>query len=355
MRMYLLAMLIGIVAPAAVVLAADEGKTGAYQVTFTDRSPQSAVEYQARRFSWNLTQLRASQYEKDYDLGAESFEVNVPDSYKAGDGWGLFVWVSAGGRGNQHEAWRDVLERYKLIWIGPNKVGNERAIWCRMAMAIDAAHNMKKRYDINPNRIFIAGASGGGRISSMLGVCYPDIFKGGMYIIGCNSYREMTAPNTGGQVWHRGYAPPPGEILIQAKKNVSHVLLTGETDPNREQTKIYYEQGFKKDGFLHVTYIEVPAMGHQPPNAEWFEKGLLAAMENLKPSVAAATLPTKTEAPKALPEKEKSPANPPGTAKTSPDQEADKLLRNAKIYIENQLNKQARDRLENILSKYPDT
>src|SRR5258706_8846228 len=336
MRIGLLAIFIAILAPAAPALAADEAKTGSYHTTFTDRSPLSAVEAQAKRFGWQMAGLNASQFEKNYDLPNESFEVNVPESYKAGDGWGLLVWVSAGGGGNVHEGWRDVLEKHKLMWIGPNKVGNERAIWCRMGLAIDAAHNMKKRYDINPNRVFIAGASGGGRVSSMLGVCYPDIFKGGMYIIGCNYYREMTAPNTGGQVWHRGYAPPPGEILIQAKKNVSHVLLTGETDPNREQTKEYYEKGFKKDGFLHVTYIEVPGMDHQPPNAEWFEKGLVA-MEDLKPP-AAATLPAKTE--KAIADKEKSPAAAASTAESTPAQEADKLLRNARLYIENQLYKQ---------------
>src|SRR5881628_142291 len=121
MRKYWLLILIALIAPAAPALAADEPKVGAYQATFTDRSPQSPIEYQARRFGWNITQLRASEYEKDYDLGAESFEVNVPESYKPGDGWGLFVWVSAGGRGNLHEAWRDVLEKHKLIWIGPTK------------------------------------------------------------------------------------------------------------------------------------------------------------------------------------------------------------------------------------------
>jgi hypothetical protein len=338
---------------ASAIFAQADAKTGAFQTTFTERSPQSAIEYQARRFGWNITQLRASEYEKDYDLSAESFEVNVPETYKAGDGWGLFVWVSPGGRGNLHGGWSEVLEKHKLIWIGPNKVGNERAVWCRMGLAIDAVFNMKKQYDIAPNRVYIAGASGGGRVSSMLGVCYPDVFKGGMYIIGCNYYREMTAPNTGGKVWHRGYAPPPADILAQAKKNVSHALLTGETDGNREQIKIYYEQ-FKKDGFLHVTYIEVPGMGHQPPNAEWFEKGLLAAMEDITPPPAAVA-PAKTDPPRSAQQKEKPAPNPPVSAKGTPAEEADKLLRNAKVYIENQLFKQARERLQNILTSYPDT
>src|SRR3712207_8867036 len=29
-----------------------------------------------------------------------------------------------------------------------------------------------------------------------------------------------------------------------------------------------------KDGFAHVTYLEVPGMAHVHPPAEWFEKGL---------------------------------------------------------------------------------
>ncbi|HEV8608386.1 MAG TPA: PHB depolymerase family esterase, partial [Tepidisphaeraceae bacterium] len=255
-------------------------------------------------------------------------------------------------------------------------------------------------YDISPNRIFISGASGGGRVSSMLGVCYPDIFKGGMYIIGCNYYREMAAPNAGGQVWRRGYAPPPGEILIQAKKNVSHVLLTGEKDGNREQTKIYYENGFKKDGFLHVTYLEVPGMGHQPPNSEWFERGL-AAMEDLKTTgVVAATLPaggaasvasggddsaangalkaarelagkdvvaghgaflevarkySKSGVAKmALEEADKLMGNAENRKRIESAAEADKLLRVARVYAENKLWREARSRLEKILADFPD-
>jgi TolA-binding protein len=92
-------------------------------------------------------------------------------------------------------------------------------------------------------------------------------------------------------------------------------------------------------------------MGHEPPNAEWFEKGLLAAMEDTKQAATAA--PIKADAPKATTEKEKQPVD--SATKAPPEQESDKLLRNAKVYIDNQLYKQARERLENILSKYPDT
>src|SRR5438093_5138128 len=107
MRIRWLPILLMLISPAALSAAADEAKTGSYHTTFTDRSPLSAVEAQAKRFGWQMAALNASQYEKNYDLGNEYFEVNVPESYKAGDGWGLLVWISAGGGGNVHEAWRD--------------------------------------------------------------------------------------------------------------------------------------------------------------------------------------------------------------------------------------------------------
>jgi len=351
MRIVWLSIFMAALAPAAGALAADEARTGAYQTSFTERSPLSAMDIQVPRFGGTMSALKASGKDNDYNLNDETFQVYVPQSYKPGDGWGLFVFDSPGARGNLHEPWRQVLEKHKLIWIGPDKAGNDRLPLTRFGLCIDAVHNMKKLYDIDPNRIYISGVSGGGRISSMLGVCYPDVFKGGIYICGCNYYRELTAPNTGGKVWHRSYAPI-GSFLLQAKKNVSHVLLTGETDPNREQTRENYENGFKKDGFQRVTYIEVPGMGHQPPDAEWFEKGVVA-MEDLK-STLAATMPAKANLPRSAAEKEKAPAAA-TTTQDTPAQEAQKLLRNARLYIENQLYQQARERLQNIITKYPDT
>src|SRR3954453_16866800 len=120
-----IATLIISVALAASATFADEPRTGAFQTTFTERSPLSALTIQVPRFGGSFIALKASGKDNDYDLKDESFEVYVPQAYKAGDGWGLFVFDSPGGRGNLHEPWRDVLEKHKLMWIGPNKAGND--------------------------------------------------------------------------------------------------------------------------------------------------------------------------------------------------------------------------------------
>ena len=58
---------------------------------------------------------------------------------------------------------------------------------------------------------------------------------------------------------------------------------------------------------------------------------------------------------KAVAENPRPAATPSSSAKSAPTDEADKMLRNAKVYIDNQLYKDARDRLNNLIAKYPES
>src|SRR4051794_9575740 len=160
--------------------AASQPVTGAFTLQFTDRSPLSAIKEQVGRFGWRMEQMRGPKDEADYELPKETFDVVVPDAYAPNDpGWGLLVWVSPGGRGSPPRAWLDALAKHKLIWIGAERSGNERAIWCRVGLAVDAVVNMQRRFRIDPSRVYVSGMSGGGRSASMIGLAYADVFAGG--------------------------------------------------------------------------------------------------------------------------------------------------------------------------------
>jgi hypothetical protein len=259
--------------------------TGAFTLQFTDRTPSSAIKEQIRRFGWRMEQMRGPKDEADYELPNETFDVVVPDAYAPGDaGWGLLVWVSPGGRGSPPKAWLDTLAKHKLIWVGAQRSGNERAIWCRVGLAVDAAVTMQRRYRVEPSRVYVSGMSGGGRTASMIGLAYADLFAGGIYCCGVNFYRDVEAPPQPGEhlgpnqrrVYPKSLNAPPAKLLTQSKQNFRHVLLTGETDMNRESTQVMFDKAFKHDGFKHVEYIEVPGMGHELPPAEWFDKAIEA-------------------------------------------------------------------------------
>jgi hypothetical protein len=62
-------------------------------------------------------------------------------------------------------------------------------------------------------------------------------------------------------------------IVKRARENNRYPLLTGTKDPNQFNTLCVFNL-YKSLGFAHVTYYEVPDMGHTIPPPDWFEKGL---------------------------------------------------------------------------------
>jgi poly(3-hydroxybutyrate) depolymerase len=201
----------------------------------------------------------------------------------------LLVWISAGPKGSvPREDWLKVFDDHHLIFVGPDRVENEvDALW-RHYMALESARHAREQFNIDPNRIYVAGVSGGGRIASHVAVVNPDTFTGGgFYIVGCDFYRDTPtppdSPNAG--KYYRGFWQRSSpKFIAQAKPN-RFVLLTGEGDPNRANTQSVYA-GYTQAGFKHVKLFDVPGLGHHVPDAEWFEKGI-EFLDTVTPALAA--------------------------------------------------------------------
>ncbi len=248
------------------------------QLTFEERSPLSSVQKVTGRFRATLNNPPG-----DYNLADESFELYVPGSYDGSEAYGLMVWINAGDHGSPPENFLPILDKHKLIWIGANRSGNTRSFWHRAGLALDGLHNAKQRFNIDPMRLYVSGISGGGRSASRVGLVYADEFAGAFSIIGTDYFKRLPHPDSNrNQVqqtlvfWAPAFNPPSPSVLRRAKRDGRYVLLTGETDGNRDQTLVTYEYGYKRAKFNHVTYLEVPGMGHVMPPAEWFDKGLAA-------------------------------------------------------------------------------
>jgi predicted esterase len=244
-------------------------RRGVYTATFTEQSPLSPIDKQNGR--WHI-RVDPSQR---YQLVDERFEIVVPAAGSPGEeGWGLLVWVSAGERGDPPRQWLPILNQHHLIWIGADKSGNDRAIGARFGLALDAVHNMKQRYAIDDDRIYIAGVSGGAKAANMLALIYPDVFTGAVPISGAAYFRNIPVPDQPGKVWPAAFQPPGSILLDRAKHKSRFALLTGSEDFNREPVHEIYTMGFQKDHFDHVAYIEVPGMGHGVPETKWLEQAI---------------------------------------------------------------------------------
>ena len=239
-------------------------KPGRRDAQFQLSAPYSSGDEIRRRFHIQA-RVRA------YDILKERFEIIVPQGYSPQTNWGLFVWVSPSDSPRIPEEWAATLDRRGFLFIGAYGGGNERDALDRFRLAVDASLNMRQRFRVDPKRIYVSGFSGGGRVASMLGVGYADIFTGTIPICGVNFYAPVSTAE--GQTFEGSYTSDP-VLAALARKNNRFALVTGEADPNRTSTLAICEQGFKKFGFDHVLYLEVPGMGHAMPSGEWLEKAL---------------------------------------------------------------------------------
>jgi dienelactone hydrolase len=162
-----------------------------------------------------------------------------------------------------------------MIWACAANTGNKRNPVHRMGLALDAAHNVRARYDVDPGRVYIAGYSGGAGCAADLVRAYPDVFSGVFCIDGGSFYMsggggddEEPQPTIG---WLGTDLP-----IEQARSVMRIVLLRGERDAYSKTQKTDYAS-FKLDDFAHVSYFEIPGVGHTfPREGAWLSKGLAA-------------------------------------------------------------------------------
>ena len=252
------------------------GRTGRYRTRFDQVSPLGGMEVLIERLGIDEQYVRKIDPQGGrYAIDEESFQVYVPEQQPPRGAYGLFIWISPlpfGGFASDEV--RDVLEAKGLIWIGADHSGNSRPVWYRVLLALDAVHNAKRYYDIDVRRIYAAGYSGGGRVASTLAQLYPDIFRGGFSFFGCDYWHRVAIPHMPGAHWPAAFPPPSRSDAKAIRSSNRFVLLTGELDFNRSQTKGVYTQ-MKDDGFEHLKLLVIPGASHyHRVENEWIEQGI---------------------------------------------------------------------------------
>jgi hypothetical protein len=257
--------------------------TGQLHLTFTERSPLSSTDVIRQR----MDMLAGGAESLTYDPASNSFEVFVPHTYRLDLPHGLFVWM---GVSEFSPAWLDVLARHKLILVSANTVRGHVA---RFPAPLDAVHNLRKLYRIDANRVYASGFSAGGSMATMMVRGFPDVFRGGLFLMGGHFYHCYRSPDGRGEPTVEGPLPGWKGPLELVKQNVKLVIMKGGNDREwtpREGRSDY--QGLWLDGFIHVSYLEVPGLGHIHPGASWFEQGV-TALEQSKPLTPPIISPTK--------------------------------------------------------------
>ena len=281
------------------------------QLTFTQRSPHSGLENVLAKMDIDLDRIIKKPKDADaqraiwqYDISQHPFDVVIPAGYKRDVPHGLLVWM---GNVEVPSGWLEVLAKEKLIVVTPVET-NERMMPVAAGLALDAVYNMTRRYTISPQRIYVAGYSAGAQRAAWVLRAFPDVFRGGIFIMGGWFYRVEPSFDK----WFfeddwklveyaadiRWLDPQWKGAFEKLKSQVKIVLVRGENDDFFKHTvlleRAQYE-GLRLDGFLRAHYLEIPAFGHAPPDAGYFEKAVMAL--EAPPGAPPTTGPTKSATP----------------------------------------------------------
>lgn len=281
---------------------ADAPGTGIFTAHFSERSPLSDPGLMAQITRWPQERMPA------YDPADHVFQLVVPKDYDGSEAYGVLVFIHPKNNISIERFYgrsiQELLAQHKLIWVSYSDAGNPVMPNIRLGLALDAVHNVQKKYRIDQRRVYVSGISGGGRMTCVAGIYYPQVFTGMLPMAGTTYFRDVKlpedpelralikpAPPEGATVWPRHLFEPSARRLKEMTQKQHWVLLAGETDYNMPQMRAHYEQGFKRDGFKHAHYLEVPGMGHVYPDAKWYGKALALLDKPLNEDPAAGLEP----------------------------------------------------------------
>ncbi|MDX1947548.1 MAG: hypothetical protein SFU86_19270 [Pirellulaceae bacterium] len=205
-----------------------------------------------------------------YDSLAQTYELYVPATLKPGRAAGLVLFISPGNRGTGLAQFRAACDELGLVFASPHKAGNNVDTRERVRIVLDVLDDVRRNYSIDPDRTYIGGFSGGGRIACAIGFSLPEQFGGVLPVCAAGDLREES--------WLR-------QRVID-RLSVAH--LTGETDFNRGEIERFRGAMLASVGVRSKTWV-APKTGHSIPAAlliiealRWLDEGLPARQKLAK-------------------------------------------------------------------------
>ncbi len=247
-------------------------------VVFSEYSALSSTQELVRRLLSPLGALRVTQeaaragktlHGQPIDLASERFSLYVPPD-SPGRRYSLLVFVPPWPQARVPAQWIAALDRHDMILVTAARSGNDAgAMDRREPLALLAAHNVLAQYAVDPQRVYIAGFSGGSRVALRLALGYPELFHGVLLNAGSDPIGNADVPL------------PPAEQLRQFQDSTRLVYVTGERDDAHLVDDAHSRQSLAKWCVFDVDTQTEARAGHEPADASAFARALDALLRHV--------------------------------------------------------------------------
>jgi len=209
------------------------------------------------------------------DPRAERWEVIAPDDCRTEAPCGVLVWIHPWDDARAPRDWAPVLGAARVIYVAADRSGNDQPVLDRRApLALFGLEGARSRFAIDPERTWVGGFSGGGRVASRLAIAYPDLFAGAVLVA------TSDGPGTGD-------APLPAGALLAALRGGRYWAAVGDHDPENRSISRDALKHFRRVCALDSTLALQTGWGHRTLDGRrlghalrWLDQGPRASIED---------------------------------------------------------------------------
>ena len=167
-------------------------------------------------------------------------------------GYALLVFIPPWQDARIPPGWESVLDRFGVVFASAVDSGNEEnPLGRRAPLALLAATNLRQRYAVDPQRVFIGGFSGGARVALRVALGYPDLFHGAILNAGSDALGGPQLPL------------PPRELFSAFQGGTHLIYLTGERDTTQGAEDLSSVKSMHQWCVAGVDEFVQPRAGHE--------------------------------------------------------------------------------------------
>ena len=181
-----------------------------------------------------------------YESTSQTYELDVPAKYHPRQATAAVIFISAGAGPAGWNEWKQVCQERNILFASPFGAGNDCPMQRRVRIVFDVLDDLRRNYNLDPDRTYLAGFSGGGRVAAAIAFALPEYFGGVIPVCASGDLRDET--------WLRH----------RAINRLSVALLTGENDFNRGELERFRGPLLKGLGVDAKVWV-YPGLGHGIP------------------------------------------------------------------------------------------
>jgi hypothetical protein len=196
------------------------------------------------------------------NLTTRTYDLYIPSSYNHSKPSGIVLHYNAGGGGTPPGNLLPLLDERDLIFVGATEKGNYSPTDERMAWGLIGLLRTMELLNIDVDRMYMQGGSGGSRTAHTLSFFHAELFNGVFGSVGSayperlpNCY-ETKYPNSHYETQYIGHWSDTAFRFYPRELGFRYYVITGFSDFREGDNMNVYHYGLERNGFINRLYTE---------------------------------------------------------------------------------------------------